>query len=98
MKKIMFTLATGTLLFACTPKTAEVVEVKEESGFPTPEIAEGNKLYLDNCGKCHKLKTVTDYTEEQWNTILPKMAKMSKLDMVQEGKIREYILWEIQAK
>jgi len=97
MKKFALIITTGTLLFACSPKTAEVVVV-EESGFPSPVIAEGNKLYLDNCGKCHKLKTVTDYNEEQWSKILPKMAKMSKLDTIAESKIREYILWEIQAK
>lgn len=97
MKKLVFVFAAAGTLIACTPKTAEVIEQKEEvSTFPTTDIAEGSKLYTENCGKCHKLKTVTDYTAEQWKAIMPKMAVKAKIDATAENKITQYVLWQIE--
>ena len=97
MKKLMIVFASGLLFGACTPKTAEVVEVKEtvaKSEFPTWEIAEGSQLYNDNCGKCHKLKNVTDFTQENWKKIVPNMSQKSKLDATAENKILQFVLWK----
>lgn len=96
MFKVNFIVATVLILGACTPKTAEIVEVEEKSEFPTSDVAEGNKLYLENCGKCHKFKTISDYNSEQWEKIVPKMATKSKLDAMQENKVLQYVLWEIK--
>lgn len=96
MFKVSLIVATVLILGACSPKTAEVVVVEEKSEFPTVDVAEGNKLYLENCGKCHKFKTIANYDEAQWNKIVPKMAAKAKLDLAQENKILQYVLWEIK--
>jgi cytochrome c5 len=103
MKKVIYTLSAIALLAACTPKTAEVIEVvevekAETEKFPNTEVAEGSQLYMDNCGKCHKHKTVTDFTQDQWKKIVPKMSEMSKLDATQENKILQFVLWQTEAK
>jgi mono/diheme cytochrome c family protein len=102
MKKLNL-IAAGIFLFAaCTPKTAEVIAPVEKpatvvtSEFPSTEIAEGSKLYAENCGKCHGLKTVTNFTPEQWHKIVPKMSTLAKIDATQENKILEYVLWKSQ--
>ncbi len=103
MKKAIYTLIAIALLAACTPKTAEVIEVvevetTETEKFPNTAVAEGSQLYMDHCGKCHKHKTVTDYTQEQWKKIVPNMAAKSKLDATQENKILQFVLWQTEGK
>ncbi len=97
MKKAVLFAALITL-FACTPKTVEITEKVESTEFPSDEIAQGNKLYQENCGRCHKHKVVTNYTEEEWKKIVPKMAAKSKLDQTDENKVLQYVLWKIETK
>lgn len=97
MKKITFIVASIIALAACTPKTTEVIvktENTENKDFPSGEIAEGSSLYADNCGKCHELKNVNDYTDAQWKKIVPNMAAQAKLDATQENKIMQFVLWK----
>jgi mono/diheme cytochrome c family protein len=99
MKKISFLAVLMVVMVSCSPKTTEIIEVVEveetvPDAFPSAEVAEGSQLYNDNCGKCHKLKTVTDFTPEQWKTIVPDMAAKAKLDETQENKIMQYVLWK----
>lgn len=101
MKKITLFIGVTLFVISCSPKTTEAVvetvtEVEAEDAMPTMEIAEGKGLYEAKCHRCHKLKTVTDYTESQWANILPDMAKKAKLDDSQTGKINQYITWKIQ--
>jgi cytochrome c5 len=84
------------LLIACSPKTSEVVEVKTEEKIEVIEesarVAEGRKVYNEYCGKCHKLKDVPSFTQAQWKTIVPDMAKKSKLTLEQESAVMNYVL------
>ena len=97
MKKILFIATASISLFACTPKTAEITE-KVEPSFPNEDVAMGDKLYVENCGKCHGLKTVTDYTPEQWKKIVPNMAAKAKIDSDADNKILQYVLWKTENK
>ena len=98
MRKITFIAASIILLAACTPKTAEVVVAEAPVEFPSTDVAEGSKLYAENCGKCHKLKTVTNYSQEQWKTIVPKMAAKAKIDATAESKVMQYVMWKTEKK
>ncbi len=94
MKKLFFTFSAITLLIACSPKTAEVVGPTMPIDYPSSDVAEGDHLYNENCGKCHKFKTITKYSEEQWRKIVPKMAEKAKIDATKENKILQYVLWK----
>ncbi len=102
MKKIIFTGVTGLLLVACKPTTVEAVkedkkEVTEAAvEFPNATVAEGSTLYVENCGSCHKLKPVKNYTTERWAKIVPPMAKKAKIDSEKEAKILAYVTWQTQ--
>jgi hypothetical protein len=96
MKKIFLLGFAIAALASCNPKATEVVEKVESATFPSSEIAEGSQIHMDYCGKCHKHKTVTDYTQDQWKKIIPNMAAKAKLDGTQESKVLQYVLWQTE--
>lgn len=95
MKKLIL-VGVVAILASCTPKTAEVVESSTPTvTYPTAEIAQGKDLYDSKCASCHKLKTVDNYTTEQWAKILPNMAAKAKLPDSETAMIQEFITWEL---
>lgn len=94
MRQITYTFMALILLVACAPKTAEVVTTAEPVTFPSSDVAEGSKLYAENCGKCHKLKAESNYTQEEWKKIVPRMAVKAKIDAAAENKVLQYVLWK----
>lgn len=93
MKKLVFLGSIGLLIASCTPKTTEIIEEVESMEFPNDTVKEGYGLYAANCGKCHGLKTVTDYSQERWNQVLPPMADKAKITDEEEAKIAAYVTW-----
>lgn len=86
----------GTLaLVSCSPKTTTVGTEEKNLDFPNEIVEEGYNLQAQYCTRCHKLKTVDNYTREQWDKILPNMAKKAKLTPEQEATVNEYINWEL---
>ena len=97
MKYKIFTLAAITLfMVSCgTQKNTPVAAVQPAETVKavalTPELAEGQNLYSNNCAKCHKLFEPKKFTQEEWHPILVKMQKKAKLDDVQIASITSYI-------
>jgi len=62
------------------------------------QLVLGKTLYEGNCGTCHGLKKVADYTESQWKEINPKMVvkankyKGANLDAEAENTILKYLV------
>ncbi|WP_293890929.1 cytochrome c [Flavobacterium sp.] len=57
----------------------------------TPELAEGQNLYENNCAKCHKLYDSKDFSTEEWKPIVARMQKKAHLDDMQGQKIYNYL-------
>lgn len=95
MKLIFTSIVAGMTLVACSPKTAPVETTVETLEFPNETVSNGYALYGEQCTKCHKAKEVKKYTREDWNGILPRMAKKAGIDATQEATIDEYINWEL---
>ena len=97
MKYKFFTLAAITLfMVSCgtqknTPVAATQSAETAKAVALTPELAEGQNLYSNNCAKCHKLFEPKKFTQEEWQPILVKMQKKAKLDDVQMASITNYI-------
>lgn len=72
-----------------TPEEA-VADVKNR--YTEVQMEEGNVIFRDNCGKCHKLHEPETRTVTHWEKILPRMNKKSGLDTEQGGKVRAYVL------
>ena len=80
---------TPTVVITMTPEEA-VADVKNR--YTEAQMEEGNVIFRDNCGKCHKLHEPETRTVEKWEKILPRMNKKSGLDAEQGGKVRAYVL------
>ena len=55
-------------------------------------MANGKELFEQSCQKCHALPVPSAKSTEQWNTILPVMAKKARLDEASHLAIKNYIL------
>ncbi len=55
-------------------------------------LQEGQTLYVDNCGKCHKLFMPKEFDEAGWRNWVPPMVKKARLDASAEPKILAYVL------
>ncbi len=85
----------GLALASCSPKTAKVTDETKVVTFPNAQVEEGFNLQAQYCGRCHKVKNAENYTREQWNDILPRMAKKAKITEEQQATINEYINWKL---
>lgn len=89
MKKYASLLVLAAVATACgsqlvVPSEGDVSRIQESHPEYTMEsIMNGKTLYADHCGKCHGLKKPSDYTEAQWNRIVPNMVgKVNKNGVV----------------
>jgi hypothetical protein len=51
----------------------------------------GRNIYTSSCNKCHKAKTVKNYTLVQWESILKVMVPNAKLSPEEESYLVAYI-------
>lgn len=105
MKKALYTVGIFSImavLYSCSPKVSKAVAPPETTGtdntfaafvmkYNTRELAEGQMLMEEKCGRCHQLKPVKNYTVEKWNTILNRMIPKAKLSTSDGDKVRAYI-------
>lgn len=112
MKKLLSILSVLFLLACAAKKNVSTTPVaaatfseadlaRANSKFPgitLDQLTTGKTLYEGNCGTCHKLKTVGDFTEQQWKEINPKMVqkankfKGANLDAEAELAILKYVV------
>jgi mono/diheme cytochrome c family protein len=55
-------------------------------------VAEGKTVYTNNCGKCHGLKPVENYTADRWGNILKSMIPKARLDDTQAQQVTAYVM------
>ena len=96
---ILAIAAASILMAQCTAKkTATTTQSPEEivaevkKNYTEDQMAEGKTIFLGSCGKCHDLKEPETRTVEKWERVLPRMSQKAKLDDVQAGKVRAYVL------
>lgn len=98
MKKLLLVFGIATVLIACSEKTAPTaIEATPEPDTPamTADAEQGKGIFEANCQKCHGLKKIDNFSQEQWSNILPKMAVKAKLDASQTALVDAYIQWEL---
>lgn len=96
MKSRILIVVVALALFSCATKTpatpAAVTEnIPVKTAALSAELAEGQNLYDNNCGKCHKLYEPKKYTQEEWKPILVRMQKKAHLDDTQIASVSNYI-------
>ncbi|MBL1410594.1 c-type cytochrome [Sphingobacterium faecale] len=100
-KEIIIIFSTIAILsmVSCFPKASQLirslpVENKEQilAQYNQQQIAEGNAIFKNSCGSCHKLKQPETQTAEKWNSIIKRMIPKAKLSD-EEGKlVRAYVI------
>lgn len=97
MKKII-ALGAFAVLVACSPKTTQTSTGKVEPVSKTLSASalEGQKIYTENCGSCHKLFKPEKFSESTWRHEVPKMAKLAKISTEQENLVLTYVLEAIK--
>lgn len=98
MKKLALYISVGCIIAACSPSfiiptQADADRVQTQfPGATVASLSEGKTLMENNCAKCHHLVKPKSRTEEEWNHIVPIMAKKAKLSSEEETKVLQYIL------
>jgi mono/diheme cytochrome c family protein len=101
--KIAFTIIVlSMLVFACQRKAiassdAIIISNKTtttaKNGTASAElISAGQNIYINRCGRCHYLKTVQDYTSQQWDNILKRMIPKAKLNKEEAEQVTAYVM------
>jgi mono/diheme cytochrome c family protein len=87
------------ILFGCVAigELAPVVDerllaVAQEGASSAGALESGRQIYLTTCAKCHLPEPVGRYSREEWERILPEMAKLSGLDSGQFDDLKNYVL------
>lgn len=55
------------------------------------EVNDAAKLYSAKCAKCHKFYDPRDYSAEEWDVWMKKMAKLSRLNSDQFSLLSHYL-------
>ena len=93
----MFISAIVVVAVSCSPKTSGSVTpvVKEQAMLPTLELKQGKSIYDSKCSQCHAPMAIDNYTQEQWNKILPDMSIRAKLTATDASLVQAYVTWGI---
>ncbi len=84
MKKIYISIAIAasvSVLAACHKKgyPTATKDAAPAVVYTPAQLAEGEKIYNDNCGKCHELHEASEFTAHKWGKIIPEMAEKAEL-------------------
>ena len=55
------------------------------------DLAEGRKIYVAKCAKCHRFYDPGNYSEANWQTWMQKMTQKSKLNRRQADLLNLYL-------
>ena len=80
-------VACTSQLYVPTEKNVNKVEVASLS-----ELQQGHELYINNCGKCHKLYSPGSRSNIDWKKALNVMAPKAKIDNDQMYLVYRYLV------
>ena len=66
-------------------------------GTTLDNLTRGYSIFDDKCTDCHGIKKPQDFTQDEWNNIMPKMGRKAKLDTTQYKLVFRYILTKREA-
>lgn len=87
----MAVIAGFAAVFSCTSALYIPSESNLNGEATLPELKEGRKLYIRNCGGCHTLYLPGAYTPEEWNYWMQQMESRVKLDSMEKELILKYV-------
>ena len=73
------------------PGSPNAISLGSISDATLQQAKRGRQIYITECIRCHSPERVTRYSQVQWDDILPRMAKKSKLPPEKITDIAAYI-------
>jgi mono/diheme cytochrome c family protein len=67
------------------------LEDSQKTGVPADDLVLGRKLYVNNCGSCHRLYMPEQYTMKEWVKVMPEMKIKAKCNDRQVAMITAYL-------
>jgi hypothetical protein len=68
-----------------------LVQAGARRGVPVQRIRAGRAIYLLQCARCHAPEPVARYSAEDWASILPGMARKTRLTAQEESDLTAYV-------
>ena len=106
--KSIFVFAFSTLIIftACSHKSTPTVAAAPQQTsaqinmmtVSSPAVAEGEKTYNAKCGRCHELKSPSEFTVKDWNSIMRSMAPKAKLTEEERTNVMAYVVQNARGK
>lgn len=100
IKKLTTIIFSSAILVSCAEKVIKPISSNEnpvKTQTESPAFAKNydretaKALHDRACYKCHDLYKPTDYTDEQWATILKSMAPKANLNVVETALVLQYL-------
>ncbi|HEU0063415.1 MAG TPA: cytochrome c, partial [Flavisolibacter sp.] len=98
MNKFIFILlmimVTGCAKKIAPPANVDMIKMQTKvPGITLENGTKGYRLYRSKCASCHYLHQPGQFTEEEWNTILPRMfKKLKNTDEIERLLIKDYLI------
>lgn len=97
--KTKLILGTSIVLIACAsytliaPTQADADRAAQKyPGTTLADLNQGKDLFDQSCGKCHSKKKSFEVSEAELLSVMPSMAKKSKLDKPKEDLVTKYLI------
>lgn len=99
MKKNLFVIVflfAVAVLASCSSSKKTASTSKKATGstvsLSDADLQDGKHIWETNCERCHKLYAPESHSRQQWEMILPRMVKRSKLNDADGEKVKGYIM------
>ncbi len=79
-------------IFSCKPTLYTPTASSVSSTASLENLIKGRELFIENCGKCHKLYNPLEFTDEQWRTNVNKMQKKAHITDEQKELVYQYLI------
>jgi mono/diheme cytochrome c family protein len=73
------------------PVDALAASRPELDGPALERLQAGRALYVTECARCHRPEWVTNYTRDEWSTIMPRMVAETKLGPDDRRAVEAYV-------
>jgi len=89
---------TITFTLSCASKTTPTstpsadVSVVSKPVISEVDILAGHQLFDQNCGRCHRLFSPTEFNEKRWVRIIDEMAPRARLNAEDKNKVLAFVL------
>ncbi|MFM7710631.1 MAG: c-type cytochrome [Ferruginibacter sp.] len=84
------------VLAACSKKTVPSSTQAQSTDKPASTTVDmavsGKQVFEAKCGRCHALKSPSEFTSQEWRPIMNRMADKAKLSVEEKTQVLTYVM------